>query len=194
MRTYDLVELQKKVCEKLPEKRFRHTMGVAHTAANMAMRYECDMEQAFIAGLFHDIAKCYSDEKLLEKCEKYHIEVTEAEKNAPYLLHGKVGAYQAEHKYNIDDSDILDAIRYHTTGKPDMSLLGKIIFTADYIEPGRPLVDGLNEVRKMVYLNLDKTVCMILEHTINYLEVSGKKKIDPMTQNAYDFYVKNITE
>lgn len=188
MKAYDQTELLQKVEERLPKKRFRHTLGVAYTAANLAMCYGCDMEKAFLAGLFHDIAKCYSDQKLLEKCQKYNLTVTEAEQNAPYLLHGKLGAYQTEHKYHITDPDILDAICYHTTGKPDMSLLGKIIFTADYIEPGRTPIEGLSEIRSMVYKDLDKAVCRIMENTIGYLKKSEKKKMDPMTLNAYAFY------
>lgn len=182
----ELQDLIKAVEKKLPTKRMRHTMGVAYTAANLAMRYGCELDKAFTAGLFHDIAKCYDNEELVKKAEKYNLEITESEREAPYLLHGKVGAWQAYHKYGIEDGDVLDAIRYHTTGKPDMTLLGKIIFTADYMEPGRPMVPGLDKVRAEAFKDIDKTVYMILEHTLEYL--SCKKVIDPMTEKTYEFY------
>lgn len=192
MKDYDLVGLQHLVKKKLTSKRFYHTMGVAYTAANMAMRYRGDMEQAFLAGLFHDIAKCYSDGKLLEKAEKYGLEISLSEREAPYLLHGKVGAWQTFYKYGIEDKEIMDAICYHTTGRPDMTLLGKIIFTADYMEPGRAEVPGLKGVREMAFVNLDETVYMILESTMEYLK--GKKTIDPMTRETFEFYKKIIKQ
>lgn len=189
MKEYDLTDLQHQVKKRLPFKRFCHTMGVAHTAANLAVCHGCDTKQSFLAGLFHDIAKCYDNNELLEKAKKIGLEITPSEMEAPYLLHGKVGAWQAFHKYGIEDEEIADAIRYHTTGRPDMSLLGKIIFTADYMEPLRPEVPGLFEVRKMAFKNIDKTVYMILKDTIEYLKT--KKTIDPMTENTYEFY-KNL--
>lgn len=191
MKEYDIISLQHQVKKKLPFKRFCHTMGVAHTAANLAVCHGGDMEQAFLAGLFHDIAKCYDDKELLEKAKKIGLNITVSESDAPYLLHGKVGAWQAVHKYGIEDEEIADAIRYHTTGRPDMSLLGKIIFTADYIEPMRTIIPGLTEVRKMAFKDIDEAVYMILKDSIEYLKV--KKTIDPMTEKTYDFYRKGRT-
>lgn len=186
MKEYDILKLQETVKKKLPAKRFRHTMGVAYTAANLAMRYDCQMERAYLAGLFHDIAKCYDDAELLSKAEKIGIDISPSEREAPYLLHGKVGAWQLYNKYGIEDEEIADAIRYHTTGRPDMTLIGKIIFTADYMEPGRRPVPGLNEVRKMAFVDLDETVYLILLNTMEYLK--DKKTIDPMTQKTFEFY------
>lgn len=183
---YDLLHLQHRVKKKLPFKRFCHTMGVASTAANLAICHGSDMEQAFLAGLFHDIAKCYDDKELLEKADKIGLEISTSEREAPYLLHGKVGAWQTVRKYGIDDEEIADAIRYHTTGRPDMSLLGKIIFTADYIEPMRTIIPGLTDIRKMAFKDIDEAVYMILEDSIEYLK--AKKTIDPMTEKTYEFY------
>lgn len=91
---------------------------------NLAMRYGYDLDRAELAGLMHDCGKRYSDEIILKKCLKHGIEVTDAEYKALPVLHAKYGAWLAEHKYGIDDAEVLSAIRCHTTGKPEMSVLG----------------------------------------------------------------------
>lgn len=89
------------------------------------MCHKADINKAKIAGLLHDCAKCIDDDEKLKECIKYHIEVTEYEKKSKSLLHAKLGAYYAKSKYNIDDTDIINAIKYHTTGRPNMSLIEK---------------------------------------------------------------------
>lgn len=114
--------------KKLTPARFEHTLGVAYTAASLAMRYNEDMEKAYLAGLLHDCAKYYSGEKLIEKCLKNNIEVTEAEMESPEsLLHAKFGAFLAHNKYDVDDEVICHAIKCHTTGCENMSLFDMII-------------------------------------------------------------------
>lgn len=191
MANQDIVSIQKRLKDLLPNKRYMHTLGVQYTAANLAMRYGCDIKEAQIAGLLHDCAKYMSDEKILHKCRKYQLPVTELEERNPYLLHGKLGAYLAEHEYGITSKKIQSAILYHTTGKPNMSQMEKIIFAADYMEPGRKMVPGLNDVRKEIYRNLDKAVVAILKNTLSYLKNENEKEIDPMTIRAYDYY-KNL--
>ena len=182
--------LIEEIKEKNSYKRFVHIIGVKHMCAALAMRYGYDVEKASICGLLHDVAKHYSDEKLLAKCEKYGIEVTSFEKAAPYLLHGKVGAYQACNKYGIDDEEILEAIRFHTTGKPNMSLIGKILFLADYIEPSRKNIPGLDDIRSLAFENIDEAVKAKLINMTSYLKGS-KDIIDDMTEKTFDYYVKN---
>ncbi|MBR3468959.1 MAG: bis(5'-nucleosyl)-tetraphosphatase (symmetrical) YqeK [Lachnospiraceae bacterium] len=178
--------------ETLSGKRFQHTLGVAYTATAMAMKYDVDVKKALIAGLLHDCAKCMSDEKLLKLSEKENIEVTDVERRNPYLLHAKVGAMLASKEYGIDDEEILDAITYHTTGRPGMTDLDKIVFVADYIEPGRDKAPNLAKVRKLAFEDLDETVRKILKDTLKYLE--GEKgsdsEIDPMTAKTYEYYQK----
>lgn len=188
----DIYKLQNKIKKVLEEKRFEHTLGVAYTAANLAFIYNYDDKKAFVAGLLHDCAKCLSHEKRLSVCKKNHLEITEIEKENPVLLHAKVGAFFAKEKYEISDTDILDAIRYHTTGRPDMGLLEKIIYVADFIEPHRKKLPRLYEIRKIAFEDLDKTVFMILENSLKYLE-KGDSQIDPTTKETYLFY-KNIME
>ena len=184
----DLLKKLTKEMEKVQDsKRFVHTMGVEYTAAALAMRYGKDVEQAQIAGLLHDCAKCMENDKLLSACDKHHIEVTDVERRNPYLLHAKVGSYLAKKEYKIEDPEILNAILYHTTGHPDMTLLEKIIFTADYIEPGRKQAPNLKMIRQMAFVDLDEAVKKILEDTLDYLR-SGEGEMDPMTEETYQYY------
>ena len=154
------------------------------------MNYQYDIKKAEIAGLLHDYAKCNDDNTLLLKCKEFHIDITEIESKSPYLLHTKLGAFYARERFGIQDSEILDAITYHTTGRPNMSMLEKIVFTADYIEPSRRMIPKLDEIRKVSFQNIDLAVYMILENTLNYLKKNKDKLIDPMTENAYEYYKK----
>ena len=188
----DVRKLTKAMEETLSGKRFQHTLGVAYTAAAMAMKYDVDVKKALIAGLLHDCAKCMSDEKLLKLSEKDNIEVTDVERRNPYLLHAKVGAMLARKEYDIEDDEILNAITYHTTGRPGMTDLEKIVFVADYIEPGRDKAPNLDKVRKLAFEDLDGTVRKILKDTLKYLEgeKGGDGEIDPMTAKTYEYYQK----
>ena len=185
--SYNFSKTKKTLRKYLDRDRFEHSEGVMYTAAALAMRYGENLEKAQIAGILHDCAKCIPDNKKLKICEKNHIEITEAEKCSPFLLHAKVGAYIAKEKYDIEDAEILDAIACHTTGKPAMTLLDKIIYISDYIEPMRSKASNLEEVRKMAFVDLDETLFKILSDTLVYLEKSSKK-MDPMTMQTYEYY------
>ena len=185
--SYNFSKTKKTLRKYLDRDRFEHSEGVMYTAAALAMRYGEDLEKAQIAGILHDCAKCMPDSKKLKICEKNHIEITEAEKMSPFLLHAKVGAYIAKAKYDIEDTEILDAIACHTTGKPAMTLLDKIIYISDYIEPMRNKASNLEEVRKMAFVDLDEALFKILSDTLVYLEKSSKK-MDPMTMQTYEYY------
>ena len=187
MKTVDIKKIRKKMEKTLDPKRFEHTLGVAYTAAALAMRYEVDINKAQTAGLLHDCAKCMSNEKKLLICEKHHIPVNDVEKKNPFLLHAKVGSYLAMKQFCIHDQDIINAILNHTTGRPGMSQLEKIIYIADYIEPGRKQAPNLTQVRRMAFQDLDKALLQILGDTLKYLN-SIDSPIDPMTQKTYEFY------
>ncbi len=187
-----LLELEKQLHSTLKESRFIHTQGVRYTAAALAMCHGQNIIHAQIAGILHDCAKGFSDEKLLEICEEQQIEISTAELEAPYLLHAKVGAYLAEQQYGIKEQEILSGIRYHTTGKAGMTPLEQIIFIADYIEPNRREIPGLEECRRIAFEDLDKATYYSLENTLLYLkETKGEDKIDPVTKEAY-FYYKEL--
>ena len=105
----------------------------------------------------------------------------------PALIHARLGAYLAEHEYGIKDREILDAVTYHTTGRPGMSMLEKIIYIADYIEPNRREIPGLSEIRGIVFQDIDRAVCLSAGRTVRYLK-DGGKSLDPMTVRTYEFY------
>lgn len=193
MQEIDICKLQKKMKKVLEEKRYLHTLGVAYTAANLAFVYGYDDKKAFVAGLLHDVAKCISHQKRLMICKKKHIEITPIEEENPVLLHAKVGAFFAKEKYGVCDEEILNAIRFHTTGRPEMTLLEKIIYVADFVEPHRKKLPRLAEIRKISFEDLDMAIYMILENSLNYLE-KGNAKIDKITEETYLFYKKMIEE
>lgn len=184
-------QIEKDLKHKLDAHRYIHTMGVMYTAAALAMKHEADIEQAMLAGLLHDCAKCIPADRKIKLCEKYNIRMTDVEKRNPFLLHAKLGAFIAAKKYNIDDDEIISAILNHTTGKPDMSKLDKIIFLADYIEPQRKKANRLALIRKMAFENLDRAVALVMHDTLHYLQSFGGE-IDPVTQIAYDYYKKYL--
>ena len=188
MKTPDVTKIRKAMEKTLDGKRYEHTEGVAYTAAALAMRYGEDMENALLAGLLHDCAKCMSDEKKLAICKKHNIPVSEVEERNLSLLHAKAGAYLAEEEYHVRDRNILNAIAHHTTGRPGMSTLEKIIFIADYIEPNRKQAPNLVEIRSMAFVDLDKALLRILEDTLQYLQ-EGPGEIDNMTRDTYDYYI-----
>lgn len=161
-----------------------------HTAGCLAMRYGADLEKALIAGLLHDCAKCVPSAEKIKLCERNHIEISEAEYQNPGLLHAKLGAFFARKKYGIEDEEILRSIESHTTGRPKMSLLDKIIYIADYMEPGRDVAPNLPEVRALAFVDLDACLYRILEDTLAYLEKKGAT-VDPATEETFLYY-KNL--
>ncbi len=188
-----IIELKKKMKKVLDRDRYQHTLGVAYTAASLAMRYNLDIDKAFTAGLLHDCAKCIPNDEKLRLCKKFGIQLTDAEKNVPSLTHAKLGACLAEKEYGVTDPDILAAVRTHTTGAPGMSRLQEIIFMADYIEPNRNTAPNLKEVRSLCFNNPAIAIRKILSDTLQYLNKRKDSAIDPATKDTYDYY-KNETE
>ena len=130
-------EIRKKLKKTLDKDRYEHTKGVMYTAGCLAMANHYPIEKAMLAGLLHDCAKCIPTSEKIRLCEEHHILMTQIELDNPGLLHAKAGMALAEEQYGVTDTDILHAIKVHTTGEPDMSILDKIIYIADYIEPMR---------------------------------------------------------
>ena len=156
------------------------------------MCYGADLEKAETAGLLHDCAKCMDVRKMQKVCEKAGLTVSSFEADSGSLLHSKAGSVLAAEKYGITDPDMINAIRYHTTGRPGMSLLEKIIFVADYIEPGRFTAKNLPLIRRLAFSDIDEALMKILYDTLVYLNSTGLV-VDPMTQKTYDYY-KQIFE
>ena len=188
----EIESIQEKLQEKLSPKLFRHIVGVRYTAEALAMCHGVSMEQAGTAGVLHDCAKYMTGEKMAKKCQKYQMVISPSEEKNPMLLHAKLGAYLAEHKYGVTDPEVLSAIRWHTTGKEDMTVLEQIVFLADYMEPHRKMIPGLDQVRRMAFQDLEEAVYLTLRNTVSYLEEqaekSGKRNFDPTTQAAYRYY------
>lgn len=185
-------ETRKKLKKVLSSSRYEHTLGVEFTSAALAMRYDYDITKAKIAGLLHDCAKCIDDNEKLEECIKYGVEVTPTEMQCKFLLHSKLGEYYAKNKYYINDDQILNAIKYHTTGRPSMTLIEKIIFVADYIEPSRDKAPNLSQIRKLSFIDIDKAVLKILEDTLIYLE-DNSGIIDTASKETYKYYKSYVS-
>lgn len=189
--TYFL-DLHNRLREILPEYRFHHTLGVSYTAASLAMKHGADIYKAQIAGLLHDCAKYLKSSEMIAECEKYGIEITEIERKSPGLLHTKLGAYFAKEVYGVNDEEVLSAILYHTTGRPNMSLLEEIIYVADYIEPNRPELPYINEMRVCAFDNLHKATLYELESVMDKVNKSDGL-MDKRTEETFEFY-KRIVE
>jgi putative HD superfamily hydrolase of NAD metabolism len=187
MDTADFRKIQKKLYKKLDSHRYQHTLGVMYTCAALAMVHGVDLGKAQTAGLLHDCAKCIPNEKKLKLCKKHEIPVTPFEKENPFLIHAKLGAYLARKKYKVEDEEILSAIRCHTTGKEAMTALEQIVFIADYIEPTRSTAPHLERLRRLAFQDLDQCTYEILRDTLTYLRQSPQK-IDETTERAYGYY------
>ena len=185
--------IRKHLKKKLDPRRFEHTLGVEFTCAALAMRYGYDIKKAQLAGLLHDCAKRYPGPELLRRCLEREIPVTPAEEADPSLLHAKLGAWMAKEKYGVEDEEILEAIRCHTTGKPGMSLLDKLLYVADYIEPERDTAPELAQFRKMAFIDLDEACLAMMKANLEYLRESGRT-IDPMTEVAYEDMKREVSE
>lgn len=167
----------------LSKKRFLHTLEVMNVAAALADHYQEDIEKAKIAGLLHDCAKEYSDSLRTQLCKELHVPIDSVMQQSPHLIHSFLGAEIAKLEYKVEDEYILNAIRYHTTGRAKMTLLEKIIFLADYIEPTRVPFEGLDTVRRLAYLQIDQALYKALDLTIHYVK-SKKGILHPFTVQA----------
>lgn len=177
--------LREKTLEHLDEHRVAHVAGCESEAVRLAMRWGEDPELAAEAGILHDITKNLSFDEQLQLCEKYGIINDNSELEAPKLLHAKTGAALARDLFGVSDT-VYAAIRWHTTGKPDMSLFEKILYLADYIEPTRDF-EGIDELRELAFTDLDGAMVLGLGMTIDEIRRSGHEPyID--TLDAYAWY------
>lgn len=176
---------------RLPAGRFLHTLGVVESAQGLARKYGMDSDRARTAALLHDVAKPLSTEEIIRICEEAKEPVTEEEAASEKVLHARAGAIIARKEYGVRDPEILDAIRFHTTGRPRMTLLEKIIFVADYIEPGRSKAPNLDRIRREAGLDLNRCICMIARDTLQHLRETGAH-VDSRTEETYEYY-RSIT-
>ena len=187
----ELSWLREQAYTMLDERRIAHVAGCESEAIELARRWGEDPETAAEAGILHDITKRLSHEEQLNLCEKYAIICDSAERVTPKLLHAKTGAAVARERFGVRDA-VYEAIRWHTTGKPDMTLLEKIIYLADYIEPTRDF-PGVDTLRELAYEDLDRALLLGLQMTIEEVRSHGEEPyIDTLTACAW--YEERISE
>ena len=176
--------------ENIKEKRVKHILGVAEMSEKLAEFYGESTYKARIAAYIHDVAKYMPYESMISLIKEKGYELTSEDLTMPELLHGLAGAIIGHDLMDIDDEDILNAARYHTTGRVNMSVLEKIVFLADYIEPGRSF-PGVEELREMAFLNLDKGVLLAFDSTIKHV-VNGGKLLHTDTIISRNYLLQSI--
>jgi predicted HD superfamily hydrolase involved in NAD metabolism len=179
------------VKQQLTEHRYVHTIGVMNTSIELAERFNADVKKAELAAIFHDYAKFRPKEEMKSIIIKENM-AADLLIHSNELWHAPVGAYLVEKEVGITDVEILDAIKYHTTGRVNMNTLEKVIFLADYIEPGR-IFPGVDEVRETAKTNLNKAVYEALRNTISFL-LRRQQLVYPQTIHTYNDIVTLINE
>lgn len=184
-----IITFRKQLKSRLDPMRYEHSLSVSFICTALAMRYGYDIDKAELAGLMHDCAKRFTDNELIARCEKHGIVLTEGQLKAPSVIHAKYGAWMAENKFGIKDQEIISAIGCHTTGKPGMGMLDKILYIADYIEPRRDKASNLPQMRYLAFQDLDRAMYEILAGTLEYLKKKGGS-VDPVTQQTFVYFEK----
>ena len=182
-------ELKSLLKDRLTEKRYLHSLAVADEAARLAEILEADVQKMYVAGLLHDICKNETAEQQLQLFSQFGIMLTDIEKASPSVWHAYSGALYIKNVLGIDDEDIISSVRYHTTGKADMTLSEKIIYIADLTEVNRDYPD-VDVVRALLKDDIDKAIIYVLKYTLKKL-VADNKPIHPNTLDAYNFLVLN---
>ena len=167
----ELDALRQRAWAMLKPSRIEHVRGVEETAAHLAQKYGADEETCRVAAMLHDCTKKLSLSEQLEICRKYGVDVDEMERESPELLHSKSGAAVAQYEFGASD-EVIEAIKWHTTGKANMSLTEKIVCLADFIEPSRHF-EGVEAVRREAERDLDGALIMAFSRTLKHLEEKG---------------------
>lgn len=184
-------EALKLVKAQLTEHRYQHTLGVMETAISLAKQYGADEKKAELSAIFHDYAKFRPKDEMKEIIRTQGFPQDLLDYNAE-LWHAPVGAYLVETEAGISDAEVLDAIRYHTSGRPHMTLLEKVIYLADYIEPGRHF-PGVDEVRGLAKESLDKALIKSVQNTIMFL-MKKNQMVYPDTFHTYNDLIKKLED
>ncbi|HFI0384770.1 TPA: bis(5'-nucleosyl)-tetraphosphatase (symmetrical) YqeK [Streptococcus suis] len=189
--TFDRQALLEKIRVAMKPARFQHVLGVEQAALALADRYGCDPKKASLAALLHDYAKEVEDQVFLDLIAKYNLDkdLLNWDNN---IWHGVVGAYKIAEDFGLKDEEIFQAIQRHTIGAGQMTLLDKVLYVADYIEPNRDF-PGVDEARRIARESLDKAVAYETAQTISYLAKKGIP-IYPQTLETYNGYVAVLKE
>ena len=172
---------------RIKKSRYQHTLGVEQTAVTLARKFDADPNLASLAALLHDNAKNLDIQEQLSICKKAFPKKYNLTSDYASILHAFAGAVEARNRYPQLPEEVFSSICYHTTGRPAMTLMDKIIYCADFIEPGRPSFEGLSEARHLVYDNLDEGLLYIMTHTFQFVAGKGKK-VHPLTMEAMQYY------
>ncbi|MGO4346531.1 bis(5'-nucleosyl)-tetraphosphatase (symmetrical) YqeK [Paenibacillus sp. MCAF9] len=174
-------QMIEKVRAEMPERRWLHTQGVMETAVILANRFGEDAVRAELAAILHDVSKYWNVDRM-QKVIRDQALPAELLLYDKELWHAPVGAWVAEHEFGVADTEVLDAIRYHTSGRRGMSKLEKIVCLADYMEPGRDF-PGVDKIRELSEHSLDQALLAGFNSTISFLLEKGKR-IFPLTIEA----------
>ncbi len=179
LKMMDLEYIEKQIKENMSTERYQHSQQVSQMAVMLAEYYHLPTVQAKILGLVHDCAKDYSLMELKQLISKYHLRLNNIEINIPGLWHAYVGAELVKDIFEIQNKEMLNAIRYHSTASIHLGLLGKILYIADKIEPGRK-TKGLKRIRKLIWKDINLAMIKLLDQELRYL-ISRKSIIHPDT-------------
>jgi len=183
-------EIKEKLKQMLSEKRYKHSIGVMEASRKLSGIYGVNIDKAVLAGLIHDCARDLSVDETFSYCGKYDIKIDSFMKKNPQLLHGKVGSFMAQELFGVKDPGVLLAVENHTMGREGMDKLSSIVFVSDYIEDGRSF-PGVDEIRRIAEVSLEKAVVACLDCTISYLIKKGMA-IHPQTINTRNWAIESV--
>ena len=188
----DKKDLMDKLNKMLPKNRIIHSEGVAKCAVKLSKIYKCDEEKAYISGILHDCAKYLNQDEVDYYVRKYKIDLDEYEKDSLALSHSIIGSVLVKNEFFIEDIDIINSIRYHTTGKENMNILEKIIYLADVIEENRSY-PGVDELRELAFEGkLDSAILKSFNNTIEIV-IKRNQIIHPRTIKARNYILENLS-
>lgn len=185
---YTEKQIEEILSKNLSKKRLEHTMGVCKCAIDMAQKYGVDEKKAYISALLHDCAKGMSIDEQIEYAKKHNIELSKEDMDCLPVIHATIGAKIAETEYGVCDKSILDAIRYHTVAREDMSDLEKIIYSADMLEPGRDF-EGVEELRALLQESLDVVFKECLKTSLVF-NINGNKTVHNDSLKSWNRLIK----
>lgn len=189
---WDEEKIKEYLKTNLKPKRYRHVMGVRDTAYKLAIIHNEDRNKAILGALIHDCAKNKSNEEIIKIVQNSSYVIGDEEYRIPELLHGLAGAIIAKELMGIEDEDVLNSSIYHTTGRKNMTLLEKIIYIADYIEPSRDF-PGVEDLREITFNNLDEGLLKAFNNTIKYVVEKGGI-LHKRTVEARDYLLKEMQD
>ena len=185
--------IAKDLKEKLSEYRYNHSLSVAKKAKELAIIYNEDPDEAYLAGLLHDNSKELSDEEMLKEANRFGLDIDEIEKRVPALLHGRVGAEIAKEKYSINDN-IFYAIAYHVLTDKKMNTLAKIIYVADKTEDNRESdIYNIDKERELSRTDLDGAMLLITEAHIES-QLKRQRLVHPRSMETRNYILMNRTK